>query len=368
MTIYQKYADRIPRKMLEDIQAQAEGLSEARVKKILDDVAIHVSQSKAEAGEAVGILAAQSIGEPGTQMTLKMFHMPGIAELAVPQGLPRFTEIIDVRRSPSLPITNIYLKKCENREQAVAFAKSIEELTAQDVGEVLEDFEAKKVILRLNPRRLQEENIDIEKAGQTIEKAIRRKATKIEGNDIIFELKHQSLKLLRRLSARLRETHIKGIKDIKKAAVVYKNEEFIIQTEGTNLREILALEEVDHTRTSSNNIREVELVLGIEAARGLILREAKNVLDTQGLPVNVRHLMLVADLMCVDGNVRAVGRTGISGSKTSVFARAAFEETVRHLLDAALKGTKDELKGVAENIIVGQPIPVGTGRIKLVMK
>jgi DNA-directed RNA polymerase subunit A" len=91
-------------------------------------------------------------------------------------------------------------------------------------------------------------------------------------------------------------------------------------------------------------------------------------LDANGLNVDIRHLMLVADLMCSDGTIRAVGRTGVSGAKTSVFARAAFEETVRHLLDAALRGTKDELKGVAENIIVGQPIPIGTGAVKIIMK
>ena len=134
------------------------------------------------------------------------------------------------------------------------------------------------------------------------------------------------------------------------------------------MKDTLKLEEVDHTRTRSNHIKEIEEVLGIEAARNALLNEAKKVLDGQGLTVNVRHLMLLADVMCVDGTVRAVGRQGVSGEKSSVFARAAFEETTRHLLDAALKGTKDPLEGVTENIIIGQPIPIGTGTVSLLMK
>jgi len=125
---------------------------------------------------------------------------------------------------------------------------------------------------------------------------------------------------------------------------------------------------VDPTRTITNNIHEIEKVLGIEAARQALINEIMNVLEEQGLDVDIRHVMLVADLMTRTGTVKQVGRHGVTGEKPSVLARAAFEVTVKHLLDAAARGERDELKGVAENVIIGQLIPLGTSMVKLIMK
>ena len=130
----------------------------------------------------------------------------------------------------------------------------------------------------------------------------------------------------------------------------------------------MSIEGVDHRRTVSNNIYEVAEVLGIEAARALIVREMKRVLDEQGLDVDTRHIMLVADAMTMTGRIRQVGRHGVAGEKPSVLARAAFEVTVKHLVDAAVRGEIDELKGVVENVIVGsRVVPLGTGMVKLLM-
>ena len=131
-----------------------------------------------------------------------------------------------------------------------------------------------------------------------------------------------------------------------------------IKTDGTNLKAVIQKPEVDPTTVYSNNIREIEEVLGLEAARNAVIKEAKAVLDGQGLNVNPRHVMLVADVMCYEGEVKAIGRQGVSGSKASVFARAAFEETVKHLHNASIKGHADNLSGITENIIIGQTIPV----------
>ncbi|MBS7638543.1 DNA-directed RNA polymerase subunit A'', partial [Candidatus Bathyarchaeota archaeon] len=95
--------------------------------------------------------------------------------------------------------------------------------------------------------------------------------------------------------------------------------------------------------------------------------EAHNVLEEQGLDVDIRHVMLVADIMTNSGEVQQIGRHGISGEKSSVLARAAFELTVQHLVNAAVKGERDPLKGVVENIIVGQSMPIGTGSVELFM-
>jgi len=125
---------------------------------------------------------------------------------------------------------------------------------------------------------------------------------------------------------------------------------------------------VDFTRTTTNNIYEIYEVLGIEAARNAIIKEALDTLEEQGLEVDPRHIMLVADVMTADGELRQIGRHGVAGEKQSILARAAFEMTVNNLLDAAVKGEVDYLKGITENIIVGQPIKLGTGDVELVLK
>ena len=97
------------------------------------------------------------------------------------------------------------------------------------------------------------------------------------------------------------------------------------------------------------------------------INEARNTLENQGLSVDVRHIMLVADIMTSEGEVKSIGRHGISGEKSSVLARAAFEETGKHLLRASIRGEVDDLTGIIENIIIGQPIPLGTGSIGVKM-
>jgi DNA-directed RNA polymerase subunit A" len=140
----------------------------------------------------------------------------------------------------------------------------------------------------------------------------------------------------------------------------------VVYTEGSNLEKVLEIQYVDKKRTSTNSIMEIYEALGIEAARNSIINEATRTLDEQGLTVDIRHIMLVADLMTNDGDVKAIGRHGISGRKSSVLARAAFEITSTHLLRAGITGEVDTLEGVVENIIVGQPVTVGTGAVNLV--
>ncbi|MEM3035945.1 MAG: DNA-directed RNA polymerase subunit A'', partial [Thermoplasmata archaeon] len=138
--------------------------------------------------------------------------------------------------------------------------------------------------------------------------------------------------------------------------------------QGSNLKAVLEMEGVDATKTITNDIMEIYEVLGVEAARRAIIDESIRTLEEQGLNVDVRHLMLVADMMTFEGNVEAIGRHGVAGKKASVLARAAFEITSKHLLQAGLLGESDSLRGVAENIIVGQPITLGTGAVNLIYK
>ncbi|MEM4704026.1 MAG: DNA-directed RNA polymerase subunit A'', partial [Candidatus Bathyarchaeia archaeon] len=130
---------------------------------------------------------------------------------------------------------------------------------------------------------------------------------------------------------------------------------------------VLEMAGVDTTRTTTNNVHEIAKTLGIEAARNALIHEARSVLEDQGLDVDVRHVMLVADMMTSTGEVQQIGRHGISGKKSSVLARAAFEITVPNIVEAAVKGESDPLEGVTENVIVGQSIPIGTGLVELYM-
>ena len=126
-------------------------------------------------------------------------------------------------------------------------------------------------------------------------------------------------------------------------------------------------EGIDKARSTTNDIHEIETVLGIEAARNAIVYELNRTLSDQGLTVDIRHIMLVADMMTSEGVVKSIGRHGISGEKSSVLARAAFEETGKHLLRASIRGEVDDLTGIIENIIIGQPIPLGTGSVGVKM-
>ena len=146
-----------------------------------------------------------------------------------------------------------------------------------------------------------------------------------------------------------------------------EGEEWFIQTAGSNLGKVIAVQGVDPTRVYTNNVHEVAQGLGIEAARATLVRELMSTLDEQGLEVDIRHIFLVADLMTSKGYIQQIGRHGIAGTKSSVLARAAFEITVPTLAEAAVKGEVEDLKGATENVIVGLPIPVGTGMIDLYM-
>lgn len=147
-----------------------------------------------------------------------------------------------------------------------------------------------------------------------------------------------------------------------------EGDEYVLYTEGSNLKRIMKEKGIDFTRTVTNNIYEIYEVLGIEAARNAIINEAISTLEEQGLEVDRRHIMLVADVMTADGELKQIGRHGVAGEKQSILARAAFEMTVNNLLDAAVKGEIDKLNGITENIIVGQPIRLGTGDVELILR
>jgi len=186
---------------------------------------------------------------------------------------------------------------------------------------------------------------------------------------IVFITKDvQDIKELQKLKEKILDIHVSGIKDIMNAVVRREAEDWIINTIGSNLEKILTIDEIDGGRTITNDIHETMQVLGVEAARNLVIGEALKTMQEQGLDVDVRHVMLVGDIMTFKGAVMSIGRYGVAGGKTSILARAAFEETIKHLVRASIRNEVDEFKGIFENVMIGQVIPSGTGMFDLIAK
>jgi len=347
--------------------------SEDELKAILDDICVEYRNAWVDPGEPVGTVAAQSLGEPGTQMTLNTFHYAGVAEINVTLGLPRIIEIVDVRKDPSTPVMEIALDQEHSaaRDTAIEVARRVEGITVENVArQTALDVINTEFHIDLDSERMEDAGITLDTIIKKLKKL--KQVEKIrydtEENTVIISPGNVTLVKLRRFSQKVKALPLKGLKGIERAMVKKEGDEYYVYTEGSNLSEVLKVPGVDFTRTKTNNIYEIFEVLGIEAARNAIIAEIQNVLDEQGLEVDRRHIMVLADAMCLEGEIQQIGRHGITGEKASVLARASFEVTTGHLLEAAREGEKDMLNGVTENVIVGQPIPLGTGIVDLIMK
>lgn len=371
----------LPYRTREDLKASLTGkdLTDEQFDRILEMVFSEYKKSRIEPCEAVGVVAAQSIGEPGTQMTMRTFHYAGVAEINVTLGLPRLIEIMDARREPSTPTMAIHLldEWAFNRDRAREVSWQIEAAPLHEFGDITIDMENMQVLVLLNKSVCDRRKIGVEEIFETAPRKIREKRHfrdfEIESDAkraaLTFTPKNrESYQNLFQLAEHVREVIVQGIDDIERVVVRKEGGEYILYTEGSNLKDVFEVEGVDTSRTRSNNISEIADVLGIEAGRNAIIQEALSTLNEQGIGVDVRHIMLVADMMCMDGEVKQIGRHGIAGEKESVLSRAAFEVTVNHLLDAAIANEVDELNGVTENVIVGQPIQLGTGDVKLIAR
>jgi DNA-directed RNA polymerase subunit A" len=351
-----------------------------QVEEITGAVEAEYMESRVDPLDPVGTVSAQSIGEPGTQMTMNTFHYAGVAEIDVTQGLPRLIELVDARKEPDTPMMTVFLEDeyATSREKAHEVVWQIEATKILALGDVSTNVADMQVLVDLNEETLLERwpteddptEVATEIAG-TIESALGVDAIQ-QDTTIQFGPEEPSYRDLLQLVEELREITFKGIEGISRVVVrkeeTDEGEEFVLYTEGSDFGTVLDIDGVEASRCSTNDIHEVYRNLGVEAARESIINETMETLEEQGLDdVNVRHLMLVADIMCNNGEIESIGRHGISGSKDSVLARAAFEVTVNHLLSSAIHGEIDDLDGVTENVIVGKPIKLGTGDVDLRM-
>jgi len=372
----------LPRRLKNEVYSTIEerGVGVDDADRIAKAVESRYLDTRVDPLDPVGTVSAQSIGEPGTQMTMNTFHYAGVAEIDVTQGLPRLIELVDARKTPDTPMMTVHLDEeyATDRERAHEVVWKIEATRILALGDISTNVADMLVEIDLNEDTLLERwptvndtDAIAEEIAETIESNL-GVSTRQAGTVIEFGPEEPSYRDLLQLVEELREIVFKGIEEITRVVIrkeeTDNGEEFVLYTEGSDFGEVLDIEGVDASRTTCNNIHEIYRQLGVEAARETLINETMNTLEEQGLDdVNVRHLMLVADMMTNEGTIESIGRHGISGSKDSVLARAAFEVTVNHLLDAAIHGEVDELDGVTENVIVGKPIKLGTGDVNLRM-
>lgn len=364
-------------------------------KKVYNNI---LESMKVEPGTAVGALACQSIGEPGTQMTLKTFHFAGVASMNITLGVPRLKEIINAVKNISTPIIKASLLNPNSLEEAKRVKGRIDRVYLKDVmSSVTEIYTKDEIFLEIEVCletifRLKLE-IDLEHIKKTMEHEFGSRASTqarkasgepqypsvasarpqlcsfIKDNKITFYLRKESDKYfsVKEFKRKLGLAIISRIKAVKRV-ILAKDKDYKLFVEGTGLKQIFITEGVNYEKTTTNNIAEIESVLGIEAARECVIREMQYTVSSHGIKIDPRHLMLLADTMTCKGELFGITRFGISKMKTSTLMLASFEQTGDHLFDAAVKNKRDTIKGVSESVIMGLPISMGTGSVELFYK
>lgn len=369
-----KYAPHLNPKLSEKLLASfnQNRLSKKGTEKVIKKAIDLIERAMAEPGEAVGVVTAQSIGEPGTQMTLRTFHFAGVKERNVTLGLPRLIELVDARKKPVTPTMDIFLDELHkvSREKALEVAREIIFTRVSDLVDKIETDYSGILTFYVSEAKLVERGCSINDVYEVL-KGSKKKY------EVVLNEKKQSVKItipgepdaqtLLTLKNKLLNARVRGVPDIERVTIVKQDDEWVIQTAGSNLSKVILVEGIEPTRITTNNVYEIWQTLGIEAARTALVKEITNTLEEQGLEVDIRHIMLVADLMTSKGYLQQIGRHGIAGTKTSVLARAAFEITVPTIAKASLEGQVESLRGVTENVIVGATVPVGTGMVDLYM-
>ncbi|KAJ2158302.1 DNA-directed RNA polymerase II core subunit rpo21 [Coemansia sp. RSA 552] len=404
---------------------------------LLAEIETRFKRAQVNPGEMVGVLAAQSIGEPATQMTLNTFHNAGVGSKNVTLGVPRLKEVINVATNIKTPQMNIFLTEdvSSNQERVKDVQVEIEHATLANItaaSEIWYDPDVTDTIidedrefvqlfheipdprypveavspwllrLELNRNKMIDKKLSVNEVVERISEmfmndlqcfgsddnaekmVIRCRIVNTEDmgkDDFGVEANAEEDVFLRKIETSMLEgVVLRGIPNIHRTYLVDtkfnvikpdgefgSQQEWTIDTDGINLREVLWQDHVDSKRTVSNHPIEIRSVLGIEAARESILREVRRVIEFDGSYVNYRHLSLLVDLMTARGHLTAITRHGINRADTGALMRCTFEETVEILMDAAAVGAVDDCRGVAENILLGQLAPLGTGSFDVML-
>ena len=368
-----------------EIESPSDGgaiISESQLNTFLDVCMQKYNAKRIEPGTAVGAVGAQSIGEPGTQMTLKTFHFAGVASMNITLGVPRIKEIINASKSISTPIISASLMSDRDVKAARVVKGRVEKTTlgeiCSDVGIVVRSHEvylelvldleainqlqldvtihtARTAVLAAPKLKLKPQHVLI--AGPNVLHVLPTEESLVEGK-ALFALQHMRLAIPGVI--------VQGIPSVGRAVINDKGDgTYNLLVEGINLQAVMGIDGVKGIETTTNNVMECERTLGIEATRACIIKEIDDTMRAHGMSIDNRHSMLLADVMTYKGEVLGITRFGMAKMKDSVLMLASFEKTTDHLFDAALHGRTDYIDGVSECIIMGIPMPIGTGMFRL---
>lgn len=375
---YEKIFDRFieenldfPKYIIDEVKENLpEKLKDQKVSEILENVKKEYLSSLISPSEAIGVITAQSVGEPATQMTLNTFHFAGVASQSV-EGLPRIIEILDAKKNLEGPSMKLYIKpelKIDEKKIKIIGAKiketKLEEFSlSSDI-----DLEEYKVKIKLNMPSLEKLSIEPESILSLLDRKIRKIVSLEEDLLIISGTATSGLKDLMAFKELALSSIVYGIKGISEITILKENEEYIILTQGVALKQVLNIEEIDSTRIYSNDIHAIYDLFGIEAARNVIINELMEVVRGQGLSVNERHVLLIADVMTYSGEPKGMTRYGIVADKANVLTKASFETPLKHLSKGALLNERNRLSSITENVMTNQQVYVGTGLAKISVK
>ncbi len=351
------------------------------IKKFIDICWVKYMRAKIEPGSAVGAVGAQSIGEPGTQMTLKTFHFAGVASMNVTLGVPRIKEIINAAKVINTPIIEAKLV-AERSEAAARIVKGrIEKTYLSDIASIIEEVygsEQTYVGVHIDVKTIKklQLEIDLPRVAKAIVRAPKlkideRRIQLIDSRDRLrvyvahnAESPFDAAKALKRDLGRIVVT---GINEANRAVVSQEKGCYKVLVEGYGLKQVMTTVGVVGTHTKTNHVMDMREILGIEAARTSVYNEIQTTMKQHGMSIDPRHVMLLADVMTYKGEVLGITRFGVAKMKDSVLMLASFEKTTDHLFDAAIYGKEDGIQGVSESIILGNPAKgLGTGLPALV--
>jgi len=370
--------------------------------KILEEAYKKYTRAFVEPGEAVGATGAQSISEPGTQMTLKTFHFAGVSSMNVTLGVPRLQEIINASKDISTPIITAKLVNDQNKVAARFVKAAIEKTTLKEVATYIKEVYAPGkcyISIKLDLQAIEQLKLGID--AFTVRKSILEGYPGITRLPVLRALKQFHVKVkqgtksklrvyvpdkneksaisqqpsyfvMQALKAALPQVIVQGIPTVNRAVINAEDKEgsssYHLLVEGYGLAEVMGASGVEGKNTTTNHIIEVERTLGVEAARVQISNEISYIMNAYGIGIDSRHLLLLSDVMTFKGEVLGITRYGVSKMRESVLMLASFEKTTDHLFDAAVHARKDAIVGVSECIIMGMTCPLGTGSFKLIQR
>uniref|UniRef100_A0AAY5E8B7 DNA-directed RNA polymerase subunit n=1 Tax=Electrophorus electricus TaxID=8005 RepID=A0AAY5E8B7_ELEEL len=361
---------------------QLDRITPTQLEKFLETCRDKYMRAQMEPGSAVGALCAQSIGEPGTQMTLKTFHFAGVASMNITLGVPRIKEIINASKNISTPIITAHLDTEDDADFARLVKGRIEKTLLGEISEYIEEVFLPDdcfILVKLSLDRIRLLRLEVN--AETVRYSICMSKLRVKPGDVAVHgeavvcvsprenSKSSMYYVLQSLKQELPKVVVQGIPEVARAVIHIdeqsSRQKFKLLVEGDNMRGVMATHGVNGSRTTSNNTYEVEKTLGIEAARSTIINEVQYTMVNHGMSIDRRHVMLLADLMSYKGEILGITRFGLAKMKESVLMLASFEKTADHLFDAAYFGQKDSVCGVSECIIMGIPMNIGTGLFKL---